>query len=101
MQKMKKTLLLSMSVVLLLSGCSSSNNACEDVAVASDQVKQCQSLQRQIVQAKNKPIIRTELERRYEQDCVNLRYYRDDHQGAICGNKEKIQKEIKKIEAEK
>lgn len=98
---MKKTIILSTAVFLLLSACSSNDNVCEDVAVASEQVQQCQSLQRQIVQAKGQPIIRTELERRYEQDCINLRYYRDDQQSAICGNKDKIKTEIKKVEAKK
>ncbi len=47
-------------------------------------------MQRQIVNAKGKPLIRTELERRYQTDCVEVRFYRDDHQQAICGNKENI-----------
>lgn len=95
MTKIYITLSLGCLVTL---GCSSHVNVCEDIAVASEQVQQCQSLQRQIVQAKGKPILRTELERRYEQDCTNLRYYRDDQQNAICGNKGKIQSQIKAVE---
>jgi len=59
-------------------------------------VQQCQSLHKQIVNAKNKPIIRTELERRYQQDCIDIRYYRDDKQVGVCGNKEEIE-ELRKL----
>lgn len=78
------------SSVVFLSACSSSNNVCEDVTLASEQVQQCQSLHKQIVNAKNKPIIRTELERRYQQDCIDIRYYRDDKQAGVCGNKQEV-----------
>lgn len=71
-------------------GCSSTEDTCEDVTLAAEQVHECQVLHRKIVQAKDKPLIRTELERRYEQNCVAVRYYRDDKQNAICGNKQKI-----------
>jgi len=87
---MKKNLLSLVCASIFLSACATSEDVCEDVTLAAEQVQQCQSLQRQIAQAKDKPIIRTELERRYEQDCINVRYYRDDRQSAICGNKEKI-----------
>lgn len=87
--------------VLLLSACSSNNNVCEDITLATEQIQECQLLQRQIVRAKDKPIIRTELERRYEQDCVNIRYYRDEHQSAICGNKKKIGELRSEIENKK
>ena len=78
------------SSVFLISACSSNNNACEDVTLASEQVQQCQSLHKQIVNAKNKPLIRTELERRYQQDCIDIRFYRDDKQTGVCGNKEEV-----------
>lgn len=79
--------------LMLLSACSNTNTdeACEDITLATEQIQACQTLHRKIVNAKNEPIIRTELERRYQQDCIDLRYYRDDHQVAICGNKEEIQ----------
>lgn len=75
---------------LLFMGCAAKEQACEDVTMVSEQAKQCQALQRQISNAKGKPIIRTELERRYQQDCIDVRYYRDDHQEAICANKESV-----------
>lgn len=86
---MKLSILAALGFTLLLNGCSSNDNTCEDITLASEQVQQCQILQRQIVNAKGKALIRTELERRYQQDCIDVRYYRDEKQQAICGNKHK------------
>ena len=85
-----KQLVIIVSGVLFFSACSSNNNSCEDVTLASEQVQQCQSLHKQIIDAKNKPIMRTELERRYQQDCIDIRYYRDDKQAGVCGNKAEV-----------
>jgi thymidine kinase len=90
---MKKPLLLTLSVVALLASCSNVDDICEDVTLASEQIQQCQSLHKQIINSKS-VLVRTELDRRYQQDCVDIRYYRDEKQAAICGNKQKIQ-EIK------
>ena len=87
---MKSKVLFSVVLVSLISACSSTEDVCEDITMASEQVQACQQLQRKIVQAKGHPVVRTELERRYEQDCVDVRYYRDDKAFAICGNKKKI-----------
>ena len=95
----KKTLLLSFVSTVLLSACSSSSNTCEDITLASEQIQQCQALHRQIINAKGKPLVRTELERRYQNDCIDSRYYRDDKQLAICGNKSK-KEEIRKLALE-
>ena len=85
----------TLALLLCLTACSSNNDTCEDITLASEQIQQCQVLHRQIVSAKGKPLIRTELERRYQQDCIDVRYYRDEKQLAICGNKHKT-KEIEK-----
>ncbi|MGL1958039.1 MAG: hypothetical protein OCD00_12065 [Colwellia sp.] len=90
---MNKSSLLALLASVILASCSSSSDVCEDVTLASEQIQQCQVLQRQITNAKGKPLIRTELERRYQTDCIDIRYYRDARQPAICGNKHKI-KEI-------
>lgn len=91
---MNKSGLLAAVVVavfsVILSGCAAVENACEDITLASEQVQQCQALQRQISNAKGKPLIRTELERRYQTDCIEVRFYRDDKQPAICANKKEI-----------
>jgi len=85
---------------MTITGCSTTENACEDITIASEQIQMCHSLQRQIAGAKGKPIKRTELERRYQVDCIDIRYYRDDKQPAICGNKQKIGEEIKTLKKE-
>jgi hypothetical protein len=89
---MKKLLVLP--VIILLASCSSVDDVCEDVTLASEQIQECQTLHKRIVNAKGDVIIRTELERRYQQDCIDIRFYRDERQAAICGNKHKI-KEIR------
>ncbi len=82
---------LTYTCTFLLFGCVSSNNICEDITQAKEQMQACQALRKQITQAKERPLIRTELERRYETDCIEVRYYRDDIQEAKCGNKEKLE----------
>ena len=96
---MNKSILLSLSVITLLASCSSVENACEDVTLASEQIQECQALHKQIINAKS-VIVRTELDRRYQQDCVEIRYYRDEKQAAICCNKHKIKEVIMSVEAE-
>ncbi|MGB1263331.1 MAG: hypothetical protein ACPG52_10500 [Cognaticolwellia sp.] len=87
---MRNQLVLIVSGVCFFSACSSTNTGCEDVTLASEQVQQCQSLHKQIINKKNQPLVRTELERRYQQDCVDIRYYRDDKQAGVCGNKAEV-----------
>ncbi len=86
--------------IFTLSGCATKENACEDITLASEQIQECQALQRQITNAKGRPLIRTELERRYQNDCIDVRFYRDDKQPAICGNKENIETIRKNVKAE-
>lgn len=87
---MYKSIFLSLCFIPLLSSCSNSGGACEDITLASEQIQECQALHKQIVNAKGDILIRTELDRRYQQDCIDIRYYRDEKQAAICGNKHKI-----------
>ncbi len=97
---MNKTAFSAPLVALLLASCSSSDNACEDITLASEQIQQCQALHRQITNAKGQPLIRTELERRYQKDCIDIRYYRDDQQLAKCGNKQRVEKIRESAQAE-
>ncbi|WNC73013.1 hypothetical protein RGQ13_03250 [Thalassotalea psychrophila] len=76
------------------------DDPCEDITFSSEQQADCAQLQRRIVNAKGNPIKRTELERRYEQDCVNLRYYRDDQTQKRCENQASVDKWIKEEKAE-
>ena len=92
---MKPTLFIACSALAVLTSCATQENACEDVTLAKEQIQECQALQKQIVKAKDRPLIRTELERRYQNDCVEMRYYRDEMQEAKCGNKQQLE-QIKK-----
>jgi len=96
---MNKLLLLVVPVVSMLASCSSVDNACEDVTLASEQIQECQALHKQIINAKS-IIVRTELDRRYQQDCIDIRFYRDDRQAAICGNKHKVKEVRESAKAE-
>ncbi len=97
---MKYSPFLAATIVIVLTGCSSHDNTCEDITLASEQIQQCQALHRQIINAKGKPLIRTELERRYQQDCIDIRYYRDEKQSAICGNKHRVEEIRNNVEQE-
>lgn len=68
----------------ILASCSSTTEQCEDPAEVKKQIQQCQLLNKQMKEAKGQPIRLQELERRYEQDCVKSRYYKDDHQVNSC-----------------
>ena len=96
---MNKLLLSVLPFSLLLASCSSSDNACEDITLASEQIQECQALHKQIINAKS-VLVRPELDRRYQQNCVEIRFYRDEKQAAICGNKHKIKEVRKSAEAE-
>lgn len=93
--------LLSISVGLFLAACSSSNNEnCDDIRISAEQQNECINLKKQIDNARGQPILRTELERRYEQDCLNLRYYRDDQVVERCQNQQEVDEVRKEAEQE-
>ena len=98
---MRKNFLLVSTAATLLTGCIIAENPCEDITQVTEQIQACQVLQRQIDNSKDKPLIRTELERRYQTDCIDIRFYRDDKQRAICGNKQEIEKMREEYKAEK
>ena len=97
---MKPIYLFSTLALMTIAGCSVTENACEDITLASEQIQECESLQRQITNTKDRPIIRTELERRYQVNCIDIRYYRDDKQKAICGNKQNMDEAVEVIKEE-
>ncbi|WP_284245042.1 hypothetical protein [Thalassotalea insulae] len=92
---MKLAAVVASCSVFLFASCATRGNICEDITEAKEQMQACQLLKKQIANAKERPLIRTELERRYENDCIEIRYYRDDIQEAKCGNKENLE-QIKK-----
>lgn len=93
-------LLLALPTIIVLASCSSVDDACEDVTLASEQIQECQALHKKIVNAKGDILIRTELDRRYQQDCIDIRYHRDELQAATCGNKHKVEEIIKSAKKE-
>ena len=97
---MNKSILLVLVLASLLASCSSSDDVCEDITLASEQIQECQALHKRIVNAKGDILMRTELDRRYQQDCIDSRYYRDDKQAAICGNKHRVKDIVKSAESE-
>lgn len=89
------------TVLLSQAGCAFiQDDPCEDITFSSEQQAECAQLQRRIVNAKGNPIKRTELERRYEQDCVNLRFYRDDQTQIRCENQASVDKWMKEEKSE-
>ena len=94
---MKILICISACAVLLLSSCSFNEKACEDVNEIAIQALKCQVLQNDInsLRGGSNVLTRTELERRYEQNCLELRFSRDEMQPAICDNKAAIEKETK------
>ena len=78
-----KYISLCSGIFITLSGCA--NQApCEDITLASEQYQACQQLEKQISALKNKPLMRSELQRRYQQNCLDFRYYRNEHQRKNC-----------------
>ena len=71
---MNKSLFFSLLSVITLASCSSSDDVCEDITLASEQIQECQALHKSIVNAKGDILIRTELDRRYQQDCCRQRH---------------------------
>jgi hypothetical protein len=97
---MNKSLLLIVPIISLLASCSSIDDACEDITLASEQIQTCHALHKKIINAKGDVIFRTELERRYQKDCIEIRYYRDEKQAAICGNKHKVKEISESVQKE-
>ncbi len=86
---MNKRILLASSVfsVLSLQGCAINNNPCEEIVEVKRQERMCQTLKKQM-NDKNHPQLALTARKRYEEACVNLRYYRDDFD-TICKGDEK------------
>ena len=78
-------------LIATLTGCAAPNANCEEIAEINQQLAQCKILRKQISNAKSvSTVLKSELERRYQTDCVDSRYYRDKQQDAVCHNKESI-----------
>lgn len=86
-----KTLITSSAatlVSLMLSGCIVINdNPCEEILEVKRQERQCMEL-RKVMNDKEHPQQALTARKRYEQACVNLRYYRDEYD-TICKKDER------------
>ncbi|GLX83115.1 hypothetical protein [Thalassotalea eurytherma] len=71
----------------VLAGCSATKGGCEDVSEVNKQIQQCKLLHKQMSEAKGQPMRLQELERRYQTDCVESRFYKDDYKTKSCGEK--------------
>lgn len=95
---MKQGLLLSIAAVVGLSACAVQEQACQDINEITEQAQECKLLQRQLNQSKDQPLVLAELERRYQTNCIDVHFYREDRQIAICDNKQEIEGAIKEYE---
>ncbi|MDC8830991.1 hypothetical protein [Alteromonas gilva] len=87
---MKHHMLIASSCMLLagswLTGCASQSTLCEDIMEVKAQAQQCKVLEQAIRNPKN-PQMALTARQRYEAECENFRYYRDDYD-TICKNGE-------------
>lgn len=72
---------------LLLSACASKENPCEEILEVKRQQQECERL-RKIMNKKGFPQQTLTARKRFEEACVNLRYYRDDFD-TICKGDER------------
>ena len=86
---MRKPILHAKAFILAnfcLGGCASQSNLCEDILEVKAQEQQCEVLQKAIRNPKN-PQMALTARQRFENECVNFRYYRDEYD-TICKGKE-------------
>ena len=80
----RKILQFSLAAIspLLISACASQSNLCEDIMEVKDQEQQCLVLEKAMRNPKN-PQMALTARQRFESECQNFRYYRDDYD-TIC-----------------
>lgn len=82
-----KNLIAVVLSVSFLQGCIIlEKNPCEDIVEVKRQEKMCQTLRKQM-NDKNNPQAALTAKQRYEEACVDLRYYRDEYD-TICHSDE-------------
>jgi hypothetical protein len=83
---MQKAILLSIGLATL-SGCAFNDPPCEEILEVQRQEKMCADLKKQM-NNKSHPQIALTARERFQEACVDLRYYRDDYD-TICKGDEK------------
>lgn len=89
------SLILGLSLPLFIASCSSNNKPCEEILEVKQQNKLCQDLKK-TMQNKEYPQIALTARKRFEEACVDLRYYRDDFDTICRGDQRPIGKLPKK-----
>ena len=82
-----KLILLTTGTIISASGCVFTSNPCEELLEVKKQERQCMELKK-IMNDKAHPQQALTARKRYNEACVNLRYYRDDYD-TICVKDEK------------
>lgn len=83
-----KKVMIGMISVYLVQGCTViEGQPCEDLLEVKRQEQMCAKLRKQMNET-GRPQAALTAKQRYEQACVNLRYYRDDYD-TICKGDEK------------
>lgn len=73
--------------VSFMSGCAFTSTPCEEILEVQRQERMCADLKKQM-NNKSHPQIALTARERYQEACVDLRYYRDDYD-TICKGDEK------------
>lgn len=84
---MKKTLFIAISFPIVLQGCALNAPTCEEIIEVKRQEKLCQTLKKQM-NDKQHPQLALTARQRFQQACVDLRYYRNDYD-TICKDEKK------------
>ena len=79
-----------LGILIATTGCSSSL-PCEDILEVKQQALQCVQLEKVIAASKN-PQQALTARKRFEAECVNHRYYRDDYDTICKGDQQPIGK---------
>jgi hypothetical protein len=77
------------SATLLLAGCVGGQQPCEEILEVKRQHQECEQL-RKIMGKSGYPQQALTAKKRYEESCINLRYYRDEYDTICKGNNKPI-----------
>lgn len=76
-------------LTLTLSACASKNKPCEEILEVKRQEQQCEEL-RKVMNNNQYPQQALTAKIRYQEACLDLRYYRDDYDTICKGNQKPI-----------
>lgn len=74
-------------ILFLAAGCANQSNPCEEILEVKRQQQECERL-RKVMNREGYPQQALTAKKRFEEACLNLRYYRDDYD-TICKGQEK------------